>query len=136
MNLLGPRVGVSYALLLRQAVRFGLVGAAATAVHTGVLIVLVEMNVTQPTPANVLAFCCAIFISYFGHYYWTFSSTARHQTAFLRFSVAAVVGFLLNYGIFAVIVDTWRMNYLIALAIVLILVPATTFALNKLWAFR
>lgn len=134
VNLPGSKVEARSVLL--QVARFGVVGVAATAVHSVVVISLVELRVLPPTPANVLAFCCALFVSYFGHYYWTFQSASQHRSTFLRFSVAAATGFALNYGIFFLIVDSWHAHYLIALCVVFVVVPAVTFFMNKLWAFR
>lgn len=135
VNLPGSRAIAARAMVL-QVARFGVVGTLATAVHTVVVVALVELGLLPPTPANVAAFCCAVFVSYFGHYYWTFRSAAQHRAAFLRFSIAAATGFALNYGIFLLIVDIWGAHYLIALAVVFVVVPAVTFAMNKLWAFR
>lgn len=119
-----------------QIFRFGIIGVAATVIHSGVVVSLVELGGLSPTPANLLAFGCALGASYVGHYYWTFRAISPHATAFVRFAIAAATGLVLNYALFFAIVDMWRANYLIALCAVLVVVPAVTFTMNKLWAFR
>jgi putative flippase GtrA len=51
---------------LRQISRFGFVGIVATAVHVGVGLGLHEGADMRPLWANLIAFCCALGVSFFG----------------------------------------------------------------------
>jgi putative flippase GtrA len=119
-----------------QVVRFGVVGVTATATHVGIVLALVETGLLTPFWANVVAFSAALFVSYLGNHKWTFELQGGHRRHFPRFITVAILGLAVNQGIFHVVVGVLQGDYRIALAIVVTVVPAITFVLNRFWAFR
>lgn len=87
-----------------------------------------------PLLANVVAFAIAFNVSYFGHHNWTFAGDHSHRETFWRFLTVALASFALNEAMYFVLLQ--YLDYRIALAIVLLVVAALTFALSRLWAFR
>jgi len=121
---------------LRQISRFGFVGVIATAVHVGVGLGLHEAAEMRPLWANLIAFCCALGVSFFGQTRLTFPDSAADGGAFVRFAVVAVSGLGLNQLLVWVVTSIFSGPYWLALAIIIFTVPAITFLLLKFWALK
>jgi putative flippase GtrA len=123
--------------LLKQIIRFGLVGSSAALVNFSIVVALVESGLLTPLVANVVAFFIAFHVSYFGHRYWTFSRTSQtHKTAMPRLLLLSISNFIINEGIFYVFLNTFKLPYPLALFFTLAVLPVITFTINKLWVFR
>lgn len=81
---------------LRIAIRFGLVGIVATAVHILVVWALLRQTEITPILANTLAFLTAFGISFTGNYFWTFPSPGSQGQAIRRFFLISVSAFVMN----------------------------------------
>lgn len=121
--------------MMLQLTRFGIVGIAAMAVHWLSVAALVPLGLA-PLIANVVAFCIAFNVSYWGHRSWTFGSSAGHRTTLWRFFAVALGSFLLNELLYYLLLTYTGLNYQVALAVVLVTVAALTFTLSRQWAFR
>jgi putative flippase GtrA len=119
--------------MLNQLIRFGLVGCSACAVHFLVVISLVPLGM-NPLIANVVGFLVAFTVSYFGHKLWTFNH-GKSGRSLLKFGVVALLSFLVNEGLFYLLLKFSSMRYEVALLLVLFLVALLTFILSKFWAF-
>lgn len=123
--------------LLDQATRFTIVGVAATLIHMFVTVLLVDfVGWRNATAATVIAFLCALVVSYFGQYRWTFRARENHGRYVWKFVFVAVGGLGLNAGMMYVGTSIFHLNYLIPLAAIVLSVPALTFVLNRYWTFR
>lgn len=120
---------------LVQVLRFGVVGILATAVHFAVLRAGVELLGAPPAPMNGLAFCVAFFVSYLGQSRWVFGGGSAGAARLARFAASAVGGLLGNVGIMALAVNVLGLPYEWGFALALVLIPALTFFVNKLWVF-
>ncbi|MBN1684681.1 MAG: GtrA family protein [Gammaproteobacteria bacterium] len=126
-----------YQTLLKQLIRFGIVGCIAAMVNMLIVILLVEQFAWHPLVANILAFLIAFQVSYFGHCYWSFSNrTVCHKHSVPRFLIVAIVSFILNEGLFYLFLTVLNLYYVLALFLVLIIVPTFTFINSKWWAFN
>lgn len=121
--------------MILQLARFGIVGVGAMLVHWLVVVAIVPLGIKELI-ANVIGFAVAFNVSYFGHHYWTFGSSADTQTTFKRFLVVAITSFIVNECLFSLLLRFTSLDYRLALAIVLIAVAGLTFVLSRLWAFR
>ena len=75
-------------------------------------------------------------VTYLGQSLWVFREF-RHSLARLRkFLVSVFAGLLANIGIMALAVQVFGLNYLVGFAAALVIVPITTFLINKFWVFR
>lgn len=119
-----------------QVVRFALVGCAAAGVHFCVVLLLVQFSSWQPLLANIIAFLVAFQVSYFGHRSWSFPDTALGHTQSLpRFFLVASGSFVLNEGMYYLLLHYTALPYWLSLGIVLVLVAVITFFSSRLWAF-
>jgi putative flippase GtrA len=121
---------------LKQLSRFGFVGVLATAVHASVGLGLNEGAGMQPFWANLIAFCCALGVSFFGQTRLTFPDSTADRAAFSRFVVVALTGLALNQLIVWVTTSLFDIPYWLSLPIIFCTVPAVTFLLLKFWALR
>jgi putative flippase GtrA len=121
--------------LLTQAWRFGGVGVAATALHVVVAFISNSLFGAGPYQANLLGFACASAVSYFGNFHLTFELSGNHRVHLLRFCVVSLVCLLLSNGLVALTGGLMHLPYFVTLATILIIVPPTSFALSKFWAF-
>ncbi|HUF87690.1 MAG TPA: GtrA family protein [Thermohalobaculum sp.] len=122
--------------LLKQISRFGLVGVVATAVHVAVGLGLHNGLGMAPLWANLIAFGCALGVSFLGQTRLTFPDAQAGGGAFLRFATVAVSGLGLNQAVVWVVTSAFGGPYWLALAIIVATVPWITFALLKFWALR
>ena len=123
-----------------QAAWFVLVGAAAAAVHFGILVLLVQWAGVAPAWANVAAFVVALCVSFGGHFCLTFRQPGQHRSwlrSLWRWLASSVGGFALNQLLFVVGLYWFgRHAYVPVWLAVTLLVTLATFALGKFWAFR
>jgi putative flippase GtrA len=121
--------------MIAELMRFGVVGVGAMATHWCVVALLVPLGL-KPLFANVIGFCVAFNVSFFGHHHWTFTSSDSQKNTFKRFLGVAVLGFIINESMYSALLKLTSLDYRVALAIVLIAVAGLTFALSRFWAFR
>ncbi len=127
---------------LTEVFRFGIVGIGATLVHYAVAVAAVEVLGFVPLVANLIAFICAVPVSFFGHLYWTFyEQTAGHSphdrhAYWGRFVTTALIGLCVSQLVVFVTADLLAVHHRIAFLLALVLAPATVFVLSKFWAFR
>ena len=71
-----------------------------------------------------------------GNALWTFGGQGQGAPTALRFLAVSLLGLALNQSIVHITVNMLDWPFAIALAVVVMVVPITIFALSKLWAFR
>ena len=120
----------------RQILTFGLVGALATLAHMVVGGVLIHAGVAAVV-ANPVAFIAAFFLSFSGHYAFSFSDQGSTLWKSLRrFVLVACAGFLTNQALLCTILIFLFLPEIHALLISTGVVAVVTFSLSKAWAFR
>ncbi|WP_062268349.1 GtrA family protein [Endozoicomonas arenosclerae] len=121
-----------------QLIKFIVTGGTAAAVHLFILWLLVDLNELTPLLANPLAFLLAFIVSYFGHSLWTFNHKqhVHHNTLVKFLLVQLLCSFVLNQGLYTLLLTYSHLNYLVASFIVLAVIPLVTFTLSKYWAFK
>ncbi|MDQ2780658.1 MAG: GtrA family protein [Pseudomonadota bacterium] len=112
------------------------VGCTAALVHWAVVVGLVSGAGWRPLAANVAGWLVAFGVSYSGHRRWTFrDQDAPLQRSLLRFFLVSATGFLVNEGVYALLLDWSVLRYDAVLAIVLVVVAGFTYWLGRHWAF-
>ncbi|MFX0545917.1 sulfatase-like hydrolase/transferase [Roseovarius sp. S1116L3] len=121
--------------MLGQLARFALIGGAATLIHLLVGVTLIHAG-WAPVIANAAAFCIAFFVSFAGHFGYTFCpegpSMARSLT---RFAVTALAAFVANEAILAALLARHALPPSAALVTSTGVVACGSFALCRAWAF-
>jgi putative flippase GtrA len=123
------------ASLVRQGGTFAVVGLAATAVHALVALLVREMAAATAIQATVSGYICAVGVSYLGNARFTFGRPAWHGAQFVRFLVVSLAGFGANLGLTWLLANRLRWPFPAVLAVIVVVIPALSFAGAKLWAF-
>ena len=121
----------------RQLARFIVVGTGSAAVHLGIVAMLVRLAGWVPLVANLAGWMVAFWVSFIGHYGWTFRGTVLTKRASAqRFVLLSASGFLLNEGLYAMTLRWTAQRFDVLLAFVLVVTAVATFVASRLWAFR
>lgn len=115
--------------------RYVVSGAAATAVHFWLLIVLVEIVHADETWATALGFCLACAVNYLLQYYWTFASTGAHRIVAFRYVTVTLAMLAINTLLFWVLHEKLGIAYLLAQALATSAVLIGNFTINRLYTF-
>ena len=130
-----PVVCFFNSLLALRWVRFGLVGAAATAAYFLCGLVFVKILGLPLLAGNACAYALGFIVSYSGQKRWTFASKGSTGKSLPKFALAQLAGLCLN----SIIVD-WAVRlgaaYEFAMLLATVLVPVAVYFICKLWVFR
>lgn len=121
--------------MLIQFFRFASVGLCATIVHVAIVFLLVEWMGFDPVLASFPAFFTAVLVAFFLNRNWTFARPQSRNGQFRRYLMVALGGMLLNVVIMYVTVHIAHSPYFVGIALVLIIVPVTSFLLQRNWTF-
>lgn len=122
--------------MIRQFVRFGLIGVVSTLVHVAVALLLHHLFGFSPLWSNAMAFMTAWMVSYVGNWVWTFEAATTHSHSAPRFFIVALGGFALNQLIVLITSEWWGWPFWLALIPVVMIVPLVGFIASRYWAYR
>jgi putative flippase GtrA len=121
--------------MLKQALRFGLVGGVSTLFHMAVGVTLIGFG-WPPLGANAIAFMAAFLVSFTGHYRFSFAEHSKTlATSFRRFILVALAGFAVNEILLGLFTYTGILPASVALVVSTATAAAGTFILSRKWAF-
>lgn len=126
--------------LLAQVIRFGIVGFLATIVHILVFVGSIELLDIVPLWANFPAFLVALVTSFIGHFTWTFRIQHRNlennwKALIIKFMLVSFLGLGLNTLVVYLVVNLLGHPYQYAVLLMVSVVPAIVFLMQKYWAF-
>lgn len=110
------------------------VGAAATAVHYGLLIAAVEWGRWPPWLASGAAATVGAQVAYLGHRSLTFAQAGAVARAWPRFQLTALAGAGAGATVVALAVH-WGLHYLAGQVLATGLAVLLTYAINRRWTF-
>ena len=122
--------------LARELVVFVMVGGAATGCHYLTALAAHQLFGLAPFWATFVGYVCSVGVSYLGNAVFTFRRPALHGPQFARFATISLAGLAINQAIVFVGVQLLHWPFWMALVPVVVIVPASTFTLAKLWAFK
>ncbi len=123
-------------MMLKQMIRFGLVGTLATFVHMVIGSLLIASG-WNPLYANLIAFATAFLVSFVGHLGYSFADQdANPARAFQRFAVVALIGFACNEALLLGLTTQGVFSNTVALWVSTGFAALFTFALSRRWAFH
>lgn len=120
---------------MRELIVFAAVGIGATFTHYTVALLLVEFSGTAVLIANVIAYCSAVAVSFFGHSLFTFK-VALSQARLAKFVVVSLAALCLSQALLAFLMATARFDYRVNLIFVVAFVPVVSYLLNKFWVYK
>jgi putative flippase GtrA len=120
---------------LPRFLRYGAVGAVATAAHYGLLVLCVERAGWAAYLGSGLGAVVGAQVAYAGNRWFTFSHRGAIGASWSRFQVTALLGALLGMAIVASGVGL-GMHYLVAQVLATLAGLVLTFVVNRAWTFR
>ncbi len=120
---------------MRRLLRYGTVGAFATAAHYGVLVLLVELGGWPAYLGSGVGAVIGAQLAYAGNRWFTFNHRGAMRASWPRFQATALLGALLGMAIVGAGVRL-GVHYLIAQVVATLAGLLLTFAINRAWTFR
>jgi putative flippase GtrA len=111
-------------------------GGIATASHYLFAIVAVELFGAQPLVATTAGFALGAAIKYWLNYTAAFASRAAHSRAMMRFVVALAALMALNTALFSLLNARFDIHYLLAQALVTVLLIPPGYYIHRHWVYR
>ena len=122
--------------LVHQVPLFAVVGVAATLTHVAAALTARELAGLAPLQANLVGYLMAVGVSYLGNARLTFRRRALHGPQFMRFIVVSLLGLGVTQGLTWLLVQQLGWPFWAGLCVVAVVVPALSFGLSRIWAFR
>ena len=120
--------------LPRKLAKFSGIGLANTALHIGIVVLLVEILHAHSAMANTIAFVVANIFSYWANSRWNFK-TPNSLQQYGRFFAVSIFGLAITIMTSSLAAYAgW--HYLIGLALVFVALPTFTFLLHYRWTFK
>lgn len=120
--------------LAGEGVRFALVGIGATFTYI-VISFAAQWLWGRPLVSSSLGYLGSVAVSYFGHAGFTFRSERPHLTTGPRFLTVSLAVFLCTNLIVVAVTGPLGQPFIVAAAIVVVSIPAFTWAMGRLWVF-
>ena len=119
---------------MRQLIRYGLVGVASNAAIYFVYLLITYLGV-EPKTAMTLVYMIGASIGFIGNRKWTFAHRGNCSSAVLRYVLAHLFGYLLNFLILFTFVDHLGYNHQWVQAAAILLVAGFLFIVFKYFVF-
>lgn len=117
-----------------QLVRYALVGVVSNSVIYLLYLLITYIHV-EPKLAMSIVYFFGTIVGFLGNQKWTFSQQKRDYRVALKYLVAQIIGYLFNFLILVVFVDTFGFSHRLVQAIAIFVVAAFLFATLKYVVF-
>lgn len=122
--------------LRRQFMHFVLVGALGTGVQYIVLWLGVEHLGLAAATASGLGYILGSVVNYLLNYFFTFSCDKSHLEAARKYYTVVGIGWLINTGLMALLVNELDWNYWLAQIVTTAIGLLWNFGGSRWWVFR
>jgi len=120
---------------MRQLIRYGLVGIVSNLTIYFVYLLITYLGV-EPKKAMTLVYIVGASIGFIGNRKWTFAHRGNFSSAALRYVLAHLFGYLLNFLILFTFVDRLGYAHQWVQAVAIIIVAGFLFIVFKYFVFR
>lgn len=120
---------------MRQLIRYGLVGIVSNLTIYFVYLLITYLGV-EPKKAMTLVYIVGASIGFIGNRKWTFAHRGDSSSAALRYVLAHLFGYLLNFLILFTFVDRLGYAHQWVQAVAIIIVAGFLFIVFKYFVFR
>lgn len=123
--------------ILRQFIKFGIVGITSTIIDWGIYLLLTRFLDTFYLMAKILSFAVAVLNSYIWNRRWTFrSQDPKRLNQFIKFLIISIIGLVVNTFIMYLAVDKFRLSDIYGLFLATAIVMIWNFLANKFYTFK
>lgn len=118
-----------------QLIRYGLVGLASNGAMYFIYLLITYLGMEAKT-AMTLVYIVGAFIGFAGNRKWTFAHRGAYSSAALRYVLAHLCGYLLNFMILYIFVDRLGYAHQWVQAAAIIIVAGFLFIIFKYFVFN
>jgi len=123
--------------MLKQFIKFSLVGLVNTAIHYGIFIFLYKFVGVYHLFASGIGFCFAMANSYVMNKRWTFKSSGSDvRREIIKFIIVNLISLAINLGSMAVLVELFSIQPPVAQLVTIGVTLAVNFSGNRFWTFK
>jgi putative flippase GtrA len=120
---------------LRKFIAYCFAGVLATGAHYAVMVGLVRWAEAPEVLATCVGYIVGALVKYPLNYGLVFSSRERHSVAVPKFIAALAIGFVLNAGVFALLLRFLDAYYMVSQVITTGIVLFANYLLARYWIF-
>ena len=120
---------------MRQLIRYGFVGVVSNTAIYAVYLLITYLGV-EPKIAMTLVYIVGAFIGFVGNRKWTFAHHGGSFCAIIRYFLAHIFGYLLNFVILFTFVDYLGYAHQWVQAVAIVIVAGFLFIVFKNFVFR
>lgn len=117
-----------------QLFRYAVVGQLSNILLYGAYLLLTWLGV-EPKIAMTLVYAVGVVQTFFFNKHWSFSHRGVYGAAFTRYCLAYALGYAMNFFAFLWMVDRLKYPHQLVQAVMIIVVAATLFLLQRYWVF-
>ena len=124
--------------VFNQAFKFAIVGVINTLINLVVLYIFTEFLGIYYLVSAIFAFIVANINSFLLNKIWTFKENIKHKAAsrYIKFVVVSVIALVVNLIFLYAAVEYFKLWYMFAQVLAVILNFLINFFGNKIWTFR
>ena len=120
---------------LRRFLVYSAVGVLCTGAHYAVMVSLIRWGNVPEVVATCVGYVVGAFVKYPLNYGLVFGSKERHHVAVPKFVLSLALGFVLNAGVFALLLKYLNVYYMVSQVITTGIVLFANYALARYWVF-
>ena len=120
--------------LIKQILKFGVVGTLAFVIDYGLLYALTEFGHIYYLVSSIISFSVSVIFNYILSIKWVFDVQKKQGVKeFITFIVLSVIGLIINSVLMYVMVDLMNIHYMIAKIVATIIVMVYNFITRKIF---
>ena len=120
---------------LGTLLRFSSVGILVTLVHFVIALTAIALFKLPAQVANLVAFLCALTLSYLGHHQLTFRSDKTFRATSLRFLIIAGAAYLCSAAVLLLLEQGTSFSSELQVILAACVIPAISYIAGRLWVF-
>lgn len=129
-------VNINLIKLIKQFIRFGLVGVLNTAITWIVILLCTKVLILPYYISNPSGYLLGFINSFVMNKFWTFGSKGSAKTELFVFTGIFIVNYFLQLGFTAFLIQVLKINELLSQGIAAVPYIILGFVLNKYFAFK
>lgn len=120
--------------MLKQLIRFSIVGVIAAIIDIGVLVILKELLYVDVLIASAISFCASVTVNYLLSMAFVFKSKKQSKVKeFVIFVILSIGGLCLNQLILWIGIRYTSVYYMIIKVFAMVIVPVYNFITRKIF---
>jgi putative flippase GtrA len=119
----------------RQLLRYAVVGIGSNVILYLAYLLLTGLGLGHKTAMTVL-YLVGILQTFLLNRYWTFADQGKFRGALIRYVIVYLLGYLVNFSGLYIFVDVMGFAHQLIQAVMIFVVAALQFLLQRLWVFK